>query len=105
MQDTRFTGPAALVIAFAVLSLSFWCAPARAADRLDPEQIKAALHTSSPEEEGFIDRAVAKTSNGTLPRSIFDSCYLWARQKPRHKFQYFKRALILRAGEAGVKLS
>ncbi len=94
---------ALVVIAGLVLTLG-WPREAPAGDRLDPEQIKATLHTSSPEEEGFIDRAVALANDGTLPRAIFDSSYLWARKKPRHKFQYFKRALIVRAAEAGVPL-
>jgi hypothetical protein len=105
MQNRSFAAfIAVLTIVVLLLNLG-WSSVARAAEPLDPEKIKAALQTSTQEEEGFIDRAVARTGDGTLPRSIFDSCYLWARKKPRHKFQYFKRALILRAAEAGVNLS
>jgi hypothetical protein len=74
------------------------------ADELDPDQIKAALHTNSDIEGGFIDRAVTKVQAGTLPRDLFTSTFLWARKKPKHKFQYFKQALTLRAAELGIKL-
>jgi len=74
------------------------------ADDLDPEQIKAALHTSREIENGFIDRVVGMVRAGTLPRSVFTSTFLWARKKPNHKFYYFKLALTLRAAELGIKL-
>jgi hypothetical protein len=74
------------------------------ADDLDPDQIKAALHTTSDIEGGFVDRAVAMVQAGTLPRDLFTSTFLWARKKPRHQFQYFRQALTLRAAEIGVKL-
>jgi hypothetical protein len=35
---------------------------------------------------------------------MFDSTFLWARKKPRHKFQYFKQALTVRAAGIGVTL-
>ena len=78
---------------------------ARAEDALDPEQIKAALHTTTDIEGGFIDRTVAMVQAGTLPRSLFTSCFLWARKKPHHQFQYFRQALTLRAAQIGVNLS
>ena len=71
---------------------------------LDPEQIKAALHTTSDIEGGFVDRTVAMVQAGTLPRDLFTSTFLWARKKPRHQFQYFRQALTVRAAEIGVKL-
>jgi hypothetical protein len=72
--------------------------------QLDPEQIKAALHTTKQEEEGFIDRTVAMVKSGKLPRELFVSCFIWARKKPRHKFQYFKAALTTRAAAVGINL-
>ena len=74
------------------------------ADDLDPDQIKAALHTTSDIEGGFVDRTLSSVHAGTLPRDVFNSTFLWARKKPSHKFQYFKQALTLRAAELGVKL-
>jgi hypothetical protein len=71
---------------------------------LDPDQIKAALHTATDEEQGFIDRTVKMVNAGTLPRDIFTSCFIWARKKPRRKFQYFKAALTARAAAVGINL-
>jgi len=74
------------------------------ADDLDPDQIKAALHTTSDVEGGFIDRTVSMVQAGTLPRDMFTSCFIWARKKPRHQFQYFKQALTVRAAAIGISL-
>ena len=74
------------------------------ADDLDPDQIKAALHTVSDIEGGFVDRTVAMVRAGTLPRDLFTSCFIWARKKPHHRFQYFRQAMVIRAAEIGIKL-
>ena len=79
-------------------------ARAARADDLDPEQIKAALHTIGAIENGFIDGTVSMVQAGTLPRDMFTSCFIWARKKPRHQFQYFKQALTVRAAEIGIDL-
>ncbi len=71
---------------------------------LDPDQIKAALHTTTEEEQGFVDRTVAMVASGKLPRDMFTSCFIWARKKPRRKFQYFKAALTARAATVGINL-
>jgi hypothetical protein len=71
---------------------------------LDPDQIKAALHTATEEEQGFIDRTVKMVTAGKLPRDLFTSSFIWARKKPRHKFQYFKQALTARAAAIGINL-
>ena len=71
---------------------------------LDPDQIRAALHTSSDVENGFIDRTIGMVQAGTLPRDLFTSCFIWARKKPHHQFQYFKQALTLRAAQIGISL-
>jgi hypothetical protein len=69
---------------------------------LSVEQIKAALHTATPEEDGFVSRTVTLVKAGTLPLDLFESCFVWARHKPRHQFQYFKQALIVRAAAVGI---
>lgn len=79
--------------------------PARQADaRLDASAMKVALRTAMPEEDGFIDRVLLYVDHGTLPESLVDSTFQWARKKSHHQFQYFKRGLTIRAGEIGVKL-
>ena len=72
---------------------------------LDANTMKAALHTATAEEQGFIDRVLAKVAKGTLPANIVQSTFLWARKKTRYQFQYFKYALTLRASELGVQLN
>jgi hypothetical protein len=74
------------------------------ADDLSSDQVKVALHTATPEENGFVDRVLAMVQAGTLPQDLFQSSFLWARRKQRHQFQYFKQALILRAADAGIQV-
>ncbi len=71
---------------------------------LDPDQIRAMLHTTSEIDGGFVDRIVGMVKAGTLPRDMFSSCLIWARKKPRHQLQYFKQALTVRAAEIGINL-
>ena len=74
------------------------------ASPLDANTMKVALHTSTPEEGGFIDQVLAMVDKGTLPLDLVESTFLWAKKKPRRKFQYFKRGLILRAADKGIRL-
>ena len=78
--------------------------PARAATSLDAETMKAALKTATPEEDGFITRVLDRVDAGTLPESLVLSTFLWAREKPSRKFQYFKTGLIVRAAQQGIVL-
>ena len=78
--------------------------PTAEAGVLDPNVMKIALHTATPQEQGFIDYVVARVDNGTLPLDMVQSTFLWARKKPRKKFFYFKQGLILRAADRGIKL-
>jgi hypothetical protein len=86
-----------------LLPLLVFAAPTRAADSpLDADTMKVALHTATPEEDGFIERVLTLVSKNVLPLDLVDSTFLWAKRKPRNKFQYFKRGLILRAAERGI---
>jgi hypothetical protein len=82
-------------------------AVARTAQRspLDAATMKVALHTATPQEDGFIDRVLAMVDKGTLPLDLVESTFLWARKKPRRKFFYFREGLILRAADRGIKVS
>ncbi len=71
---------------------------------LDADTIKAGLKTATPEENGFVDRVVRLVDQGRLPAGMVRSTFIWARQKPRRKFQYFRRAMIVRAARIGVRL-
>jgi hypothetical protein len=74
------------------------------ASPLDADTIKVALHTATPEEEGFIEYVLARVDKGTLPLDLVQSTFLWAKKKPRRKFQYFKQGLIQRAQQQGIVL-
>lgn len=81
-----------------------WCWPLCADTTLDAATMKAALHTTTVEEEGFIDAVVKKVRDGDLPAALVDTTFEWARKKPKHKFQYFKKGLVTRAAEIGIAL-
>jgi hypothetical protein len=72
--------------------------------RFDAETMRVALRTTGVEENGFIDRVLGKVRKGILPSDLVDSTFQWARRKTRHRFQYFKYGLIIRANAMGVKL-
>ena len=101
LRRSIMTLPIVLGIVVVLVFGQFSCADTT---DLDPEQIKAALHTNTQIEGGFIERTVAMVNAGTLPRDMFTSCFLWARKKPRHQFQYFRQALIIRAAQIGIQL-
>lgn len=68
---------------------------------LDAPTMKAALRTETPEEEGYIDEVLRRVKTGQLPKSLVESAFWWARQKPEHRFQYFRKALRVLAGRLG----
>ncbi|MGQ9503424.1 MAG: hypothetical protein ACUVQG_01430 [Thermogutta sp.] len=77
---------------------------AQAAEWLNAELLKAALHTATPEEEGFVEYVVELVQQGKLPAQILQSAYLWAQKRPKYKFQYFKRAVIYLANQKGIRV-
>jgi hypothetical protein len=97
--------PAYLTIAMILVLLAMSWDRTAEASPLDADVMRAALHTATPEEDGFIDRVLARVDKGTLPLDMVESTFLWARRKTRHKFQYFKAGLILRAQAAGINIS
>jgi len=96
----RTTLSVALVLA--MLATGWW-RPVEAL-ALDANEVKVSLATATPEENGFIEYVLGLVEKGTLPEDLVQSTFLWARKKPIHKFQYFKRGLILRAAEKGIRL-
>jgi len=73
-------------------------------NRLDPDAMRVALHTSTEEEDGFIDLVVEMAVKGTLPPATVESVFLWAKRKPKRQFQYFRRGMIVQAAKIGVTL-
>ena len=62
------------------------------------------LQARQPKEFAFIEKVISLIENGTLKESLVRSTYLWARKKPRRKFQYFERGLRYRASRMGIDL-
>lgn len=92
-------------VAAAALVAATLVAPVRGETaRLNAAQIKAGLRTATPEENGFVDRVVTLAQAGTLPPQLVESTFQWARNKPKFRFQYFKRAMIVRAARLGISL-
>jgi hypothetical protein len=91
-----------LLVVLALLAVTM--VPAAEAGVLDPDVMKIVLHTSTEQENGFIEYVMGRVDKGTLPLDLVQSTFLWARKKPRKKFFYFQQGLILRAADRGIKL-
>ncbi|MCE5269374.1 MAG: hypothetical protein LLG00_15975 [Planctomycetaceae bacterium] len=89
----------ALVVGLAAVSIR-----AEDAGQLTAENMKVALHTATPQENGFIERVLDRVQRGTMPLDLVKSTFQWARKKPRKQFYYFKQGLILRAAEQGIHI-
>jgi hypothetical protein len=87
-----------------VLMAAPWSGTASATEQLSADLMKVVLHTSTAQEEGFIEYVLERVDQGTLPLDLVRSTFLWARKKPYNKFFYFKNGLILRAKQQGIVL-
>ena len=81
-----------LLVAFAVVL--FNQSVSRAATRLDVATIKAGLRVTEQENKGFIERAVTMVNEKRLPASLLEIAFQRGKQKPQHRFQYFRKTLI-----------
>lgn len=68
------------------------------------EALEDDLRARQPKEFAFIEKVIDLIEDGTLAESLVRSTYLWARKKPRRKFQYFERGLRYRASRLGIDL-
>ena len=68
------------------------------------DKLEKGLKARLPSEFAFVANVVSKVNDGTLPLSLVDSTFLWARKKPNHPFEYFQQGLTLRAQKIGVAL-
>jgi hypothetical protein len=78
---------------------------ASAAVKLSAKEIKVGLRTVTPNDDAFVERVVTMVDEGRLSVELVDSTFQWARRKGQNQFQYFKRALILRAAKQGITIS
>jgi hypothetical protein len=67
------------------------------------EQLTAGLLARTPEERAFVAHVVAAVKDETLPLSLVQSTFLWARTRQPYPMPYFQRALKLRAKAAGIR--
>jgi len=91
------------LVSFTALVVLSTAATHAATTELDADKIKASLHTTYLEEEGFIDRALELVEQGKLSAATVHSTFVWARGHSVHKFQHFKRGLLERAPSAAVR--
>jgi hypothetical protein len=92
-----------VVFLVTLLAMAAW-SRADSTGVLDASVMKIALHTSTEQEDGFIEHVIAQVNKGALPLDLVQSTFLWAKKKPNRKFFYFKQGLILRAADRGIKV-
>ena len=69
------------------------------------DQLKSGLKARRDVEFQFIDSVVKQVKAGKLPVKLVVETMQYARKKPtKHPFQYFQRALALRAARIGVRI-
>ena len=76
------------------------------------DQLRVGLKAVTPADLAFLDHVVLKVNDGTLPRELVDSTFLWARNRYKtrpgsHRLRpivYFQPALVTRAKKIGVVL-
>lgn len=68
------------------------------------DTLNKGLKARLPSEFAFIDEVISKVDDGTLPRSMVQSTFLWARRRQIHAFEYFEQGLRVRAAQIGVSL-
>ncbi len=68
------------------------------------EQLEFGLLARTPDERAFVAKVVALVNDGTLPQSLVQSTFLWARYKKPYPMPFFRQALILRAQAVGISL-
>jgi hypothetical protein len=66
--------------------------------------LEKGLRARRPVEFEFIASVVEMVDDGTLPASIVQTSFLWARRKRPYPFPYFKQSLIQQAKLIGVDL-
>ncbi|MCH8922677.1 MAG: hypothetical protein IIA67_05960 [Planctomycetes bacterium] len=99
-----------VTVASVVLSSTMaesWAAAAKPRVNVSPDlqkNLEDDLQARQPKEFAFIARVIELIEAGTLGEPVVRSTFLWARKKPRRKFQYFERGLRYRATKMGIDL-
>ncbi|MEX2141288.1 MAG: hypothetical protein WD894_18630 [Pirellulales bacterium] len=66
--------------------------------------LEAGLRARRPQEFAFLALVATKVEDGTLPRSLVESTFFWARRQGRYPVVYFEAGLRARAKRIGVVL-
>jgi len=67
-------------------------------------QLEKGLEARRKSEFAFLADVVSLVEQGTLPRKLVDSTFIWAIKKPRHRFQYFQFGLRAQAKKLKIKI-
>ncbi|MDO4558973.1 MAG: hypothetical protein Q4C47_08405 [Planctomycetia bacterium] len=67
--------------------------------RLDAEMMRAVLRTQTVEEDRFLGFILNLSEWDARYEPLIEGSFLWAQQKPEHRYQYFRNALKKRAPE------
>jgi hypothetical protein len=80
--------------------------PAAGADTpLTADVLRAGLRTADPASEAYISYVATLLEQNRLPQDLVASTFRWAQRKPSSaRAEYFKQALIVRAGQIGITL-
>lgn len=72
---------------------------------MDRQTVQYGLLTAIPIQVAWIDYAFDEVDKGTLPLSLVQKAFDWARRKtPHHRFMYFQWGLIRLAAAEGIRL-
>jgi hypothetical protein len=66
--------------------------------------LEAGLKARRPQEFAFLALVAERVDEGTLPRSLVESTFFWARRQGRYPFVYFQSGLRSRAKRLGIIL-
>lgn len=66
--------------------------------------LEKGLKARRPVEFQFVNRVIELVDAGVLPEKTVQTTFLWARKQRKHPFQYFQRAIRIRAGQLGITL-
>jgi hypothetical protein len=66
--------------------------------------LQTGLKARRPEEFAFISQVVDMVGDGTLPRSVVITSFLWARRHKPYPFPYFEFGLQAQAAQLGVNI-
>jgi hypothetical protein len=68
------------------------------------DELKRGLKAKRPADEEYLDHVADLVEDGTLPRSLVDSTFDWARHKREPRVPYFRKALSVRAQRLGISI-